>query len=124
MRHGGNEFGALGDERGVLLLNFCSDVPRQDEYIVRRICSQGAGGQDGDMAARHEFSLFGGGGVADEGQQIGFDAGVIEQGIAFGSGAVGRDFIAGAFLFDQKAEQVVFHSVSTCLEVLVGGQGL
>ena len=72
------------------------------------------------MAAGQEFSLFGGGRVADKREQVGFDAGKIQKGVAFGGGSVGGDFFTGPLLFKQEGKEVVFHPFGARLERTVG----
>ncbi len=80
------------------------------------------GRQDRDRGPRHELTLLRRCGVANVGQQVGLDARVVEQRVAFGGGAVGRDLLAVAFLIDQEPEQVVLDRVGPRLEFAVEGE--
>ena len=74
------------------------------------------------MAAGQVFALFGGRCIADEGQKVGLYAGIVEQGVSLGGGAIGGDGAPGPFALDQIDEQVILDAVSAGLERLIDGQ--
>ena len=58
-RNGRHKGGApFGDIRQ-LCLDFIGDIPRQDQNVVKVSLCQHGWGQDGDMATRKIFTLFG-----------------------------------------------------------------
>ena len=72
------------------------------------------------MAAGEEFPLFGGGRITDEWEQVGFDAGEIQERIAFGGSSIGGDIFAGPLLFEEEGHEVVFHLFGSGLESALG----
>jgi hypothetical protein len=96
--------------------NFIRNIPRQNEHEIGRFGGEHFWRMDRNMAAGQEFSLLGGSGIADEGEEVGFDTGEVDQCIALGGGSVGGDFFSSALLLDEEGQEVVFDFFGTGLE--------
>ena len=111
-----------GTEVGELLHHFVGDVPWQDQDLVDRVVVKVRRGDDRDVAPGHELPLLVPGRIAHEWQQVGFDAGEIEEGITLRCRAVRRDLLPGSLRLDQEGEQVELDRLRPRLERFVDGQ--
>ncbi len=62
-------------------------------------------------------------GVRHVAEQIGADAGVVEQGIALGGGTIAHDLLAGPLAVDQEGEEGVLDLVGGLLNAVVEVHG-
>src|SRR5580704_8467024 len=91
----------LADE-GILLDDFVLQVPRQDEKIIRFGFLNALRLIDGNVRAGQESAVFVGIAVDGVIEEIGANAAVIQERVAFSGGAVAGDGFSFAFCFDQK----------------------
>ena len=107
---------------GKLRLDLLGDIPRQDQHLIRRLLAQRGGRADRQVAAGQGLALLGRGGIADVGEQVRLDAGVVEQGVALGGRAISGDAATGALGRQQMGQEVILNAIGAGLKGLVGVQ--
>src|SRR5574337_1801269 len=105
-----------------LFYDFLPHIPGQDHDSIRTVASQMLFGNDGYAAAREILALLGGVSVGNVGQQVGLDAGVVEECIALGGCSVAGDPFALTLLLDEEGKQVILDLVRPWLTRQIGGE--
>src|ERR1700690_1619802 len=105
---------------GELLHHLVLDVPGQDQHIVRPPINDCLRCLNRDSHAREKLALLHRISIDDIVEKIDADSAIVEQGVAFGSGAVAGDRLPILPQFNQKPQEIalyaayfVFESVKT-----------
>ena len=114
-----DEFTACVAIRLLLREDFVSEIPREQQCVIKFEFEQFLRRHNRDVRAGSEAAMFVGAAVGDKIQRVRADAVVIQQRAAFGRRAVSDDALAFLLQLGEQCHEVVFDSTDLIAEAFV-----